>query len=68
MSDKDRRKKEGERKDKKNERMREDVKQRHDQAHGGQQHSKEIGTHSDKGDLFPKPNPQTSQGPRPGHG
>jgi hypothetical protein len=60
MSDKDRRKKGGERKDKKNERMREDVKTRHEQ---GEANAKETGVHTDQGDMFPKPNPQTIEGP-----
>ena len=58
MSDKDRRKKQGERTDHKNERMRQDVKQRHEQAHGGELHEKEVGKHTDQGDDYPKPNPQ----------
>ena len=47
MSDKDRRKKGGERKDKKNERMRADVMERKEAA-------AEPGVQHDKGDIYPK--------------
>ncbi len=66
MSDKDRKKKDGERKDKKNERMRDAVKERKKQAEahvGGQSASKEAGLHSDTGDVNRKPNAEMQGGP-----
>jgi hypothetical protein len=59
MSDKDRKKKDGERKGKKNERMREDVKARHDQ---GAANAKNDGIHTDQGDMYSKPNAQMEEG------
>ena len=66
MSDKDRKKKGGERKDKKNERMRQDVKERKDRGEAnlsGQVARKEAGQHTDRGDVNPKPNSEMQGGP-----
>jgi hypothetical protein len=56
MSGKDRKKKGGQDKNKKNERMREAVKERHESAGEGK-------PQTDHGDMYPKPNSQMIEGP-----
>lgn len=59
MSGDNRKKKDGERKEKKNERMREDIRERreHGEANAaGREH------HPDTGDVNPKPNSETQEG------
>jgi hypothetical protein len=58
MSDKDRRKSNHADQGKKNARMREDVKARKEQ---GEQNAKSSSLHTDRGDMIPKPNPQTEK-------
>ena len=66
MSDKDRKKKDGQRKDKKNERMREDIKEPTEKCEAnmsGQVTRKEAGLHSDTGDVVHKPHSEMQGGP-----